>query len=529
MQTKIFKSSLFFILLTSIYFVSNAQQMTYTADWPSLRQYSAPEWFRDAKFGIFMHWGVQSVPENQNGWYARHMYMQDSVEFNEHSYEYHIKHYGHPSVFGYKDLIPLWKAEHWDPYALVKFYKEIGAKYIVPVAVHHDNFDNYDSSFQPWNSVNMGPKKDIVGMWAAATRKYGLRFGVSSHSDRSWSWFITSHGSDSHGPKAGVSYDGNLTKADGKGKWWEGYDPADLYSRNHDINEGPDSAYCTKWYNRTKELIDKYRPDLLYFDGPMPIMCESCNKNRSVYEKYGLRIAAYFYNSNMKWHDGKMEAVLNIKSYGPQSIPYKNAVVVDIEKGQTSDILPYPWQTDTTLPAGWFYDHRPSELTDTVVVQNLCDIVSKNGNLLLNVALKPDGTLPADQAQKLKNIGKWLHLNGEAIYGTRPWKVYGEGPTKVQNSHFKQNTKPFTANDVRFTTKGNMLYAIVLGWPESKSITIKSLNKINLGNSKIQTINMLGSAKRILWSENLNGINIIFPDRKPCDFAYVFKLQLSNE
>ncbi len=505
---------------------SIAQQLSFTADWSSLHNYRVPDWYRDAKFGIFMHWGVQSVPAHENGWYARQMYQQDSAEWG-HTYDYHVQHYGHPSQFGYKDLIPLWKADKWDPDSLVRLYKKIGAKYIVPVAVHHDNFDNYASTYQPWNSVNMGPKKDIVGEWAKATRKYGLRFGVSSHSDRSWDWFQTSHGSDTKGPLKGVSYDGNLTKADGGGKWWNGYDPQDLYSMKHSKYEGPDSAYCTKWFNRTRELIDKYQPDLLWFDGPLPMICSSpaCAEVRHQLSKYGLEIAAHFYNENKKWHNGNEEAVINIKSWSQGDIPDFGAIVLDIEKGQTQDILENAWQTDTSIPNSWYYDSAPPELSDTTIIDNLCDIVSKNGNLLLNVGLRADGTLPEDQRKILLSIGEWLDKNGEAIYGTRPWKIFGEGPTNVAGGDFKQNKATMTSKDIRFTTKNGSLYAIVMGWPGDNTIVINSITKQAmpwLGG--IGSITLLGDEAPLQWRVSSENLIIHLPEKHTGQLAYVIKL-----
>ena len=502
-------------------------------DWKSLGQYRVPEWFKDAKFGIFMHWGVQSVPA-YDGWYARDMYMQGGE-----TYEHHLAHYGHPSKFGYKDLIPLWTADKWNPDSLVGFYKSIGAKYIVYVAVHHDNFDNYASTFQPWNSVAMGPHKDIVKGWADAARKYGLRFGVSSHSDRTWNWFITAHGNDSAGSLEGVPYDGALTAKDGAKTWWSGFNPQDLYCATHSNADPPDSAYCTKWYNRTKELIDKYHPDLLYFDGPMPLQVVTgwrrsdqmklSSAAQEEMESYGMKIAAHFYNANQSWHGEKLEAVLNLKTWLPGSVPDHSAVVMDIEKGQSDTLNADYWQTDTPLNGNWFYSPGPLDLSDTVVVQNLCDIVSKNGNLLLNVSLRADGSLPDDQKKVLVNVGQWLDINGEAIFGARTWKIFGEGPTKIQGGDFRQNRTPFTSSDIRFTKKGDTLYAIILGRPKEKAVVIHSLKRGSpVESAPISRIEMLGNVGRLKWEMRDDGLMVTLPEIIACDYACVLRVTFTK-
>ena len=459
-----------------------------------------------------MHWGVQSLPAPANdGWYGRQMYLQTGAQWG-HAYEYHLATYGHPSVFGFKDMIPRWKAEKWDPDALVKFYQEIGARYIVPVAVHHDNFDLYNSKFQPWNSVNLGPHRDIVREWKNAADRHGLKFGVSSHADRTWDWFDPSHGSDSTGPLKGVPYDGNLTRADGAGKWWQGYDPADLYGPPHAKEEpselGPfkeiehyralRQAYKEKWFARTRQLIDDYHPDLLYFDSPMPL------------GGYGLRIAAHFYNTTPA-------PVLNLKVWEPGTVPDESAIVLDIEKGQSDRLRPFPWQTDTSLNNNWFIDAQPAELTDEMVVHNLADIVSKNGNLLLNVSLRPDGTLPDDQRQTLVRVGEWLRQNGEAIYGTRPWKIAAEGPTLVTGGDFQQHKQPFTAADIRFTTKGDTLYAILMGWPENGVTRIKSI-------TSAASIELVGSNEKLAWENGPEGVTVHLPAQPVGHFAYALRI-----
>jgi len=507
--------------------------------WESLKQYQAPEWFQDAKFGIWAHWGPQCEPERSD-WYARNMYYE-----TEWQGKYHREHYGHPSKFGFKDIIHQWKAENWDPDKLMALYKRAGAQYFGALANHHDNFDNFDSKYQPWNSVNLGPKKDIIGGWAKAARANGLRFGVSVHASHAWIWYEIAQGADKTGPLAGVPYDGKLTKADGKGQWWEGYDPQDLYAQNHtpskdfdnvvsffgywdwDASKGgsiPDAAYCEKFYNRTIDLINKYQPDLLYFDDTvLPLWPVS---------DAGLRIAAHFYNSNMLLHGGKLEAVLNGKILNEQQ---RKCMVWDIERGQSNRIEPFVWQTDTCL-GEWHYnravfnEHRYKSAK--TIIHTLADVVSKNGNLLLSVPVRRDGTIDSDEVAIVEGIAAWMDINRESIFGTRPWKVFGEGPAiesaaPMSAQGFNEGKgKPFTAEDIRFTQKGDALYAIVLGWP-TEPLRIKSLGKqAKLLDNEIANIKLLGSDEEIRWLQGDDALTIEPPQKKPSDAAIVFKIHL---
>ena len=481
-------------------------------NWESLKQYRCPEWFRDAKFGIFMHWGPCSVPAGANdGWYGRQMYLQKGAPWGK-AYEFHVKTYGHPSEVGYKDLIPLWKAEHWNPAELIALYKQAGARYIVPVAAHHDNFDCYRSSYQPWNSVAMGPKRDIIGEWRSATLNAGLRFGVSSHSDRAWGWFEPCRRSDLEGPLKGVQYDGRLTKADGKGKWWEGYDPQDLYGppmkpggwgkQDKTVSE----AYEEKWLKRTTELIDQYGPDLIYFDGGMPM------------GERGLKVAAHFYNRRMD--QGKTKGVLNIKWNPP-----RESIVDDLEKGLSEGIRPYPWQVDASINNMWFADELPLEMTADQIVHTLVDAVSKNGNLLLNVALNADGTLSKEQRERLIATGQWLAVNGEAIYGTRPAHLPGEGPTVIKNWQAVDHTlPPFTPQDVRFTIKADTLYAIFMGCPKAVG-TIASLRKgAGIFSGAVSSVQLLGWGGSLRWTQDESGLHVPMPARPFSAMGVVLKI-----
>ena len=518
----------------------------YEPTWESLGDYEVPEWFMDDKFGLFMHWGPQSLAIDHNGWVARHIYMQEGADWGD-DYNKHVENYGHPSEFGYKDLIPLWKAENWQPDSLVAFYKSVGIRYIMPVAVHHDNFDLYDSSHQPWNSVNMGPKRDVIGEWEQAARRHGLKFGVSSHNDRTWYWLHPAKGSDRSGPLKGVRYDGWLTEADGAGTWWEGYDPQDLYAVPDDeayksdgeymsIGVTPPDSYRENWRLRTLELIDRYSPDLIWFDGPMPMRlhegADAADKAR--FEQTGLDVAAHFYNRNLE-RTGE-PGILNIKSWGPGTVVDSSAVVMDIEKGSLNRINPYYWQAETSI-GSWFYNGTSGvELPTQVIIHNLCDIVSKNGNLLLNVGLKPDGTLLPNERQTLVEIGQWLDVHGEGIYGTRAWKVFGQVDTEIVPGDFNQNDRPMTARDIRYTHKEGALYAFFMDWPESGDVRLDAVDEESLG--RIEEVRLLGDERPLEWSlggagsdgdaaggGHSGGLRVVLPDGIDAQHAYGLRIR----
>jgi alpha-L-fucosidase len=502
-------------------------------DWNSLANYQTPDWFRDAKFGIWAHWGAQCEPEHGD-WYARKMYIP-----GERDYETHLAEYGHPSTNGFKDIIRVWKAEHFDPDKLLAFYKANGAKYFMALANHHDNFDNFNSKYQPWNSVALGPHQDLIGGWAKAARKNGLRFAVSVHASRAWSWYEPAQGADKEGPLAGVPYDGRLTKADGKGQWWEGLDPQDLYAQNHvpgttlewDWNAAkgssvPDAAYLEKFFLRTKQLWDDYQPDMIYFD-------DNVLPFHGVTDDIGLRLAAHFYNSSIQLH-GRNEAVMNAKKLNDLQ---RKSMVFDIERGKAGGILPEPWQTDTCI-GDWHYDRAIFEQhqykSAMSVVEMLADIVSKNGNLMLNVPLQRDGTPDADETKIVSEIGAWLRVNGEAIYGTRPWKVYGEGPSTVaaEKGQFGGQSdvqkKAFTAEDIRFTQSkdGKAIYAIVLALPANGKITIKGLasNSPNW-TGPIGGVDLLGAPAKLTFTRDAGGLHVTLPKEQPSQGVLAFKIR----
>lgn len=504
--------------------------------WASLAQYAVPNWYRNAKFGIWAHWGAQCQPEHGD-WYAREMYDEGSD-----AYTYHRKTYGPQSRVGFKDLIHQWKAENWNPDQLLALYKRAGAQYFVAMANHHDNFDNYDSKYHAWNSTRLGPKRDLIGGWAKAARKQGLHFGVSVHAAHAWTWYETARRADRNGPLAGVPYDGNLTKADGKGTWWEGYDPQELYAQNHPLSEGsdktstihrqwewgngaalPSKAYCEQFYNRTVDLINKYEPDLVYFDDTaLPLWPVS---------DAGLRIAAHLYNSNMARNKGRLEAVLNGKILTPEQ---QKCMVWDIERGQSNQIEPFVWQTDTCI-GSWHYDRRVYDnnryKTPQTVIHTLADVVSKNGNLLLSVPVRADGTIDEKETAIVEGIAAWMAVNGESIFGTRPWRLFGEGPAiesaaPLNAQGFNEGKgKPFGAQDIRFTQKGNTLYAIVMGWPADGKVRINALgaNRPELGRA-IRRVDLLGARQPLSFSRTADTLEVTFPEQKPGDYAYCLKI-----
>ncbi len=475
--------------------------------WESLKNYKVPEWFRNAKFGIWAHWGPQCV-EGSGDWMARSLYMEGSRE-----YKYHLEHYGHPSEVGFKDIIPLFKAEKWNPDKLVALYKKIGAQYFFALGNHHDNMDLWDSKYQPWNSVNMGPKRDILAEWEKAARKYELPFGISFHADHAWIWYEPSQRYDRLGPKAGIPYDGTLTKADGKGKWWEGYDPQDLYAQNHPLSKGswsdgmihqqwgwengacvPTQEYITNFYNRTLDAINRYNPDLIYFDVTVAPFYPVSDA--------GLKIAAHYYNHNMATNKGRLDAVMFGKILDSEQ---RKALVWDVERGAPDKIVDEPWQSCSCI-GGWHYNtsiyERDGYKSAASVVKLLVDIVSKNGNLLLSVPLRADGTFDEKEEAILNDFGDWMTVNKEGIIDTRPWKVFGEGP--IAESTVPMNAQGFnegtynkaTSKEIRFTQKDRNLYATVLAWPEEKQVIIKSLAKGNtLYPGKISKVELLGYGK----------------------------------
>jgi alpha-L-fucosidase len=505
--------------------------------WKSLEQFKVPEWYRNAKFGIWAHWGPQCQP-GQGDWYARMMYSQGTEQYN-----WHVKNYGHPSKAGFKEVIHSWKADKWDPDALVSLYKRAGAQYFFALANHHDNLDLWNSKYQPWNSTKVGPQKDLIAGWAAAAKKNGLPFGLSVHASHAWSWFETSQHADKEGPLTGVPYDGRLKKEDGSGKWWEGLDPVDLYAQDHALSEGstdirslfrqwewgngasvPSKAYSEKFYNRTVDLINQFHPDLLYFDDTgLPLYPVS---------DAGLRIAAHFYNDNIARHNGKLDGVLFGKVLNESQ---KKSLVWDVERGAPDKGQDMPWQTDTCI-GEWHYKNSIYEedkyKTAADVIHLLVDIVSKNGNLLLNIPVRGDGSIDDKEINVLNGIAAWMDINKESIYDTRPWKTFGEGPAAdaanpINAQGFNEGKVKFTPKDIRFNKKGNILYVTALGVPE-ETLVIKNLGKAARSGA-VTAIELLGSKEKLKWVQGADALRIDKPADAPNKIAVVYKVQLASK
>ncbi|MDP8246448.1 MAG: alpha-L-fucosidase [Candidatus Hinthialibacter antarcticus] len=479
--------------ITVLFFSLNAYSQTFEPTWDSLKQYETPEWNIDAKFGIFIHWGAYAVPAHGSEWYPRNMYRPEDKIFS-----YHKEAWGDQSKFGYKDFIPMFEAEKWNPDEWAELFQKSGAKYVVPVAEHHDGFALYGSSHTNWNSVNMGPKRDICGDLAKAVRKRGMKFGVSSHYAWNWRYYNIQDSFDNSNPEFEA-----------------------LYGKRHEPDAPASEEFIAHWHARTQELIDQYQPDLLWFDFGF------CYPE---FEQDRKEIAAYYYNKGIEWNKG---VALNYKRWtkpqeGVTQVAFPDgAGTLDLEREKSPRIREFFWQTDTSISKkSWGYIENDEFKSPNLLVDDLIDIVSKNGCMLLNIGPRADGVIPQEAQQVLLSIGKWLKLNGEAIYSTRPWKVYGEGPTGVAEGHLSENkNKPFTSEDIRFTQRDDVLYAIALEWPEDGTLKIKSLKKNNTLSGEIKSIKMIGSNERLQWVQDEGSLSVQFPQTKPCEFAFVLKIE----
>ena len=469
-------------------------------DWRSLQGYQTPAWYADAKFGIFVHWGVFSLPAFGNEWYSREMYQQDSK-----SYEHHVATFGPQSKVGYKDLIERFKGERFDPQGWAKLFAQAGAKYVVPVAEHHDGFAMYRSDLSDWTAALKGPKRDVIGELAQAIRAEGMRFGTSSHRAEH-DWFFDggrSIESDVNDPKYAALYGPAQLRV------LLGKDDADL---PHDWTP-VSQAWLDDWVARTAELVDRYRPDLLYFDWWIghPRMREALPT-----------LAAYYYNRGARRGEPPvLDFKLNAMPQGTGTF--------DVERGALTGIQPTTWQTDTSISnASWGYIEGDTYKPATQLLHQLIDVVSKNGNLLLNVGPRGDGSIPEQARDILLDMGAWLKVNGEAIYGTRPWTTFGEGPTEVVGGTFQdREAKPYTPQDFRFTTHGATLYAIALGWPQATDgggeYLIRSLAPSALRGA-VSHVTLLADGSAVPFTQGSDGLRLRVPRDPVGRHAYVFRI-----
>lgn len=471
----------------------------------TLKQYKCPEWFRNAKFGIWSHWGPQSVPM-YGDWYARNMYLEGSDQ-----YLFHFRKYGHPSQFGYKDIISLWKAENFNPEELMELYVRAGAKYFVAQAMHHDNFDNFDSEFNPWNSTKIGPKKDICMMWKKAAKKYNLPFGVTEHLAASYTWLTASHGCDKEGAYKGIPYDG-------ANKEFESLyrdNDSELFSFNPKAENWytKNEKYHKDWFNRIKDAIDKLQPDLLYSDGELP------------FEDYGLAIVAHLYNSSMERNNGKNEAVYNFKQHDITNVTehVTEIGVLDIERGISDDISEKSWQDDTSI-GDWFYNVRDRYKTTADILDTLIDVVSKNGNLLMNVTQRPDGSIDDETRYTLESIAVWMKDNAQGIFNTRPFEKAGEGVHKLSAGAFQENSATWDSKDFRFTRSGSQIFAFQMRNDDGKQARITSLGRLYL--KTVISVMVLG--QEVCYSQKDGALLVEMPSNPHKGLPICITVQLED-
>mgnify|MGYP001626346225 CR=1 FL=1 len=457
--------------------------MKYKADWASLGNYLVPQWFRDAKFGIFIHWGIYSVPAFDNEWYPRNMYIK-----GQPAYEHHVKTYGSQREFGYKDFISSFTGERWDPDEWASTFEDAGARYVVLVAEHHDGFSLWDSEMNRWNAAKMGPKRDVVKELSEAVRRRGLKFGVSYHRAEHW-WYF----------EGGRQIESDVS------------DPAyqDLYGPAMPSNTQPNQQFLEDWLKRAKELVYKYRPSLFYFDWWI---------ENSAFERYLRDFAAFYYNEAERWGE---EVVINYKH---SAFP-EGTAVLDVERGKLGQIRDLPWQTDTSICYDtWGYTTVCKLRSPYSIITDLADITSKNGNLLLNVAPRPDGTIPQEQKKVLNEVGQWLKRNGEAVYSTRPWVRCCEGPTRPEAGEFKEKEQKYTEKDFRFTSRDESIYVIGLSAPKSR-VTIRSLGS-SLADD-VKTVDFLGSWQ-LGFEQNDEGLFVNIPP-EGVDGPYSLRVKMGRQ
>ncbi|MGB7323713.1 MAG: alpha-L-fucosidase [Rubripirellula sp.] len=480
----------------------------FAAEWDSLSKYEIPQWYKDAKFGIFIHWGAYSVPAFGSEWYPRQMYINLDRR-GDNFFKHHVDTYGPQKTFGYKDFIPSFKADKFDAKEWAKLFKDTGAKYVIPVAEHHDGFPMYDCSFTRWDATEMGPKRDVIQELSDSVRGEGMKFGVSSHRAFNWMFYVRNEAYDNSDPQYADLYGRPMPFLFQDNAWdYQNFFPPQ------------DKQFKDDWLARSCELVDKYKPDVFWFDfGITPDRKLTYESNH--YADHLKKFASYYYNASSKWTDG-----LGIINYKFDAFP-ENAAVLDKERSKMAEIRKPFWQTDTAVSASsWGYTENQRYKTPDRLVDDLVDIVSKNGCLLLNVGPRADGTIPEEDQAILKAIGGWLKINGEAIYDTTYWKTFGEGSTTVSTGHVSESKdKPFTPDDLRFTAKGDTLYVTGLAWPESNEVTVKTLaSGSDHYTDQIGSVTMLGSKETLTWDRTENGLTVKLPSVKPSEFAYVLKV-----
>jgi alpha-L-fucosidase len=491
----------------------------YTPDWKKISGlYMAPEWWRDAKFGAWAHWDPQSMPE-YGDWYARGMYMQGNRQ-----YEYHLKHFGHPSEYGYKDICHNWVIDRWNPDELMDLYLEMGARYFMAMGCHHDNFDCYDSKYQPWNSVNVGPKEDIVGTWEKAARNHGMRFGIGFHDSppRTWGQFMpVRYTRDKNGPMQGIPYDALHTIADGKGKWWEGMDPVDLYGPVHTKEDPLHSPFANQFMWRIDDAITRYNPDVIYFDEA----AGDTLMDLGVHMGLGFlapQLVANYYNKSLKWNQGRIDVVINLKCIGgrynsfkknPELVPVvERALVKSSEAIIEPEIMAYPFQTETSSGA-WHYQEGQDYLDAKTIIRLLLENVSRNGSLLLNLSMHGRGNLDQQVITVCKDVGTWLKVNGEAIYTSRPFEVSEED-----------------SGTVFFTRNNGNVYVSLVNW-KGGPIMLKALCAGGTTLGKVTKVEILGSDVPMTFIQNDQGLTITpresvqpIPEIKDQSLASVYRV-----
>ncbi len=481
----------------------------FKAEWSSLEGYQIPQWYKDAKFGIFVHWGAYSVPAFGSEWYPRQMYI-DAERRGDNFFKHHVDTYGPQREFGYKDFIPQFKAEKFDPGEWARLFKAAGARYVVPVAEHHDGFPMYDCSFTNWDASEMGPRRDVIGELSKAVRAEGMKLGVSSHRAFNWVFYVRDESFDNADPRYAGLY--------GRPMPFLFNDNAADYKKHFPPQ---DKQFKDDWLARTCEIVDKYQPDLFWFDFGITPGLEEANYDTNPYADHLKQFAAYYYNQTSKKSDS-----LGVINYKWKAFP-EQAAVLDKERSKMAEIRKPFWQTDTAVSSSsWGYTKNQRYKTPDRLVDDLVDIVSKNGCLLLNVGPRSDGTIPEEDQAILKAIGGWLKINGEAIYNTTYWKTFGEGPTAVSTGHVSESKdKPFVPEDLRFTKRGDTLFVTGLKWPDDHSITIKTLaSGSNLYPEEIAAVTMLGSTEKLKWTRTDKGLSVRLPRKKPSEFAYVLKV-----